>query len=193
MKRLKFSELPVEDQLLLSFAGTFEPKAALERELEPFLDALETYADAWMPDVAVGARQRKYSRAAVWKSLKEQRDENSTHVGLYRTTLPAVEVALRLWFPPLPPQFHIWVDVQPLSLFEQTERCRRFVEMVRAWATRYPAPHLSAHSMADQELADSPNFGRDDETTFQNGFDKIYEVCWLNVFGPKLVEQALAK
>jgi hypothetical protein len=187
MKRLKFSELPVEDRLLLSFAGTFEPKTALERELEPFLDVLEAHADAWMPDVVVGARQRKYSREALWKSLEEQRDENSTHMGLYRTVLPAVEVALRLWFPPLPPKLHVWVDVQPLSLFEQTERCRKFVEMVRAWAIRYPAPHISAHSMADRELADSPNFGRDDETTSRDGFDKIYEVCWLNVFGPRLV------
>jgi hypothetical protein len=37
-------------------------------------------------------------------------------------------------------------------------------------------------------LAGSPNFGRDDETASRDGFDKVYEVFWLNVFGPKLVE-----
>src|SRR5262249_30226262 len=63
-----------------------------------------------------------------------------------------------------------------------------FVEMVRAWATRYTVTHATAHSTDDMALAGSPNFGRDDETESRNGFDKVYEVFWLNVFGPKLVE-----
>ena len=37
-------------------------------------------------------------------------------------------------------------------------------------------------------LADSPSFGRDKKTRRRGGFDKVYEVFWLNVFGPKLVE-----
>jgi hypothetical protein len=37
-------------------------------------------------------------------------------------------------------------------------------------------------------LAGSPFFGRDENTSRENGFDKIYAVWWLNVFGPKLVE-----
>jgi hypothetical protein len=37
-------------------------------------------------------------------------------------------------------------------------------------------------------LAGFPSFGRDNKTRRRDGFDKIYEVCWLNVFGPKLVE-----
>ncbi|QAT88243.1 hypothetical protein EJ065_6718 [Corallococcus coralloides] len=43
--------------------------------------------------------------------------------------------------------------------------------------------------MADEQFSDSPNFGRDDEVTQRDGFDKVYELCWLNVFGPKLVER----
>jgi hypothetical protein len=42
--------------------------------------------------------------------------------------------------------------------------------------------------MDDKELADFPSFGRDDETWMRDGFDKIYEVFWLNVFGPELVK-----
>ncbi|RKG69034.1 hypothetical protein D7V80_10345 [Corallococcus sp. CA054B] len=42
--------------------------------------------------------------------------------------------------------------------------------------------------MADLELADSPAFGRDDATWKRDGFDKVYELFWLNVFSPKLVE-----
>src|SRR4029450_10100840 len=38
------------------------------------------------------------------------------------------------------------------------------------------------------QLSGGPLFGRDMRTSIRNGFDKIYEVSWLNVFGPKLVE-----
>ena len=61
--------------------------------------------------------------------------------------------------------------------------------MVRAWASHYPVPYVSAHSGADSELAGAPNYGRDDETMYRDGFDQIYEVCWLNVFGRELVEK----
>jgi hypothetical protein len=78
--------------------------------------------------------------------------------------------------------------VKPLSFFSEEQRCLHFVEMVRAWASRYPVPHVEAHSLADMELAGSPDFGREKEIWHRDGFDKIYEVFWLNVFGPKLVE-----
>jgi hypothetical protein len=97
-------------------------------------------------------------------------------------------MALQLWFPPLPPEISIYINVKPLSFFSEVERCHQFVEMVRAWASRYVVTHAAAHSTDDRALTDSPNFGRDDETQRRDGFDKIYEVFWLNVFGPKLVE-----
>jgi hypothetical protein len=80
------------------------------------------------------------------------------------------------------------LGVQPLTFFAEEERCRRFVELVRAWSSHYPVPYAKAHSAADAELAGSPYYGRDQEIAQRDGFDKIYEVCWLNVFGPKLVE-----
>jgi hypothetical protein len=82
-----------------------------------------------------------------------------------------------------------WLEVQPLSVFAEAERCLKFVDMVRAWASHYPVDgYASAHSAADRELAGSPHFGRDTQTAIRDGFDKVYEVSWLNVFGPKLVE-----
>ncbi|MGZ3458220.1 MAG: hypothetical protein ACXU86_06885, partial [Archangium sp.] len=188
MKVLEFYESRDEDYLRLSFDGAFNPQAALESELEPFFDALEEYADGWMPDVVDGKRQRKYARAAIWKALVEKRDENSTSIGLYRTKWPALDMSLGLWLPPRSPELDIIIKVKPLSFFAEAERCRQFVEMVRAWASRYPVTHVWAHSSDDAQLAGSPNFGRDDETLYRDWFDKIYEVFWLNVFGPKLVE-----
>ncbi len=188
MKVLNFHDLKPEDQLDLRFEGAFDPQAGLERELEPFLRALETFAGDWMPDVVKGKRHRKYSRAALWKALEEKRDENSTTIGLYRTKVPALDMVLRLWFQPGRPELYIGLALQPLSFFAEAERCRGFVDMVVAWASHYPVTHAKANSLAENLLADSPNYGRDDETTMRDGFDKIYEVCWLNVFGQKLVE-----
>ncbi|PTL75270.1 hypothetical protein [Vitiosangium sp. GDMCC 1.1324] len=187
MKVLELHDNP-EDHLTLTLEGAFDPQAALESELEPIFQALEEYAGEWMPDVVEGKRRRKYTRAALWKSLEEERDENSTSIVLRRTKWPAVYMWPSFDFPPLPPELRITLKVQPLSFFAEEERCRRLVDMVRAWASRYPVAHASAHSMADKALTDSPSFGRDKETWYRDGFDKIYEVFWLNVFGPKLVE-----
>jgi hypothetical protein len=188
MKRLSVHDLKPEDLLRLTFEGGFDQQAALERELEPFLQALERYADGWMPDVAEGKRRRKYARAAIWTALEEGRDDVFTSLGLYRTKWPALDMTLWLWLPPRPPKLDIAINVQPLSFFAEEERCRQFVEMVRAWASHYPVTHAKAHSADDTELAGSPRFGRDEKTSRKDGFDKIYEVFWLNVFGPKLVE-----
>jgi hypothetical protein len=188
MKVLELYGMKPEDSLLLILDGAFSPQAALESELEPCLQVLEEYADGWMPDVVKGKRQRKYARAAVWKALEERRGERTSGLGLYRTKWPALDMALGLSFPPLAPELGITINVKPLSFFTEAERCRKFVEMVRAWACRYPVSHAWAHSSDDAQLAGSPRFGRDQQTSIRDGFDKIYEVFWLNVFGPKLVE-----
>ncbi|HYO59013.1 hypothetical protein [Archangium sp.] len=188
MKLLTLQDLNVEDSLRLSFDGAFDHQSGIERELTPFLQALEEYAGEWMPNLVEGKRRRKYSRAAVWKALEEERDEYSSIIGLYRTTSPAVALTLNLGLTHRRPELSISLDVQPLSFFAEAERCRRFVDMIRAWASRYPVPYASAHSAADRQLADFPNFGRDDETTQRDGYNKVYEVFWLNVFGPRLVE-----
>ncbi|ATB39791.1 hypothetical protein CYFUS_005239 [Cystobacter fuscus] len=188
MKRLSVHDLKPEDRLRLEFDTVFDQQAALEKQLEPFLQALEEHADEWMPDVVNGKRQRKYSRPSFWKALEERRDGNTSGLGLYRTRWPALDMSLSLWFPPLPPKLGIFINVKPLSFFALAERCHDFIEMVRAWASHYPVTHAMAYSSDDMILAGAPNFGRDDETEYRDGFDRIYEVCWLNVFGPKLVE-----
>jgi hypothetical protein len=188
MKVLSVYDLKPEDSLLLTSDGALAPHAALTSELEPFLEALEKYANGWMPDVVDGKRHRKYSRPSFWKALEEQRDGNSTTLGLYRTRWPAMDGRFRLWLPPRAPELDIFLHVQPLSFFAEEERCRQLIELVRAWASRYPVSHASAHSMADRDLADDILFGRKNEVAFRDGFDKVYEVFWLNVFGPKLVQ-----
>ncbi|WP_309891071.1 hypothetical protein [Archangium sp.] len=178
----------LEDSFELTFKGTFDSRASLESELEPFFHALEKHAGEWMPDVVEGKRRRKYARPAIWKALEEKRTEKTTSFWLLRTKWPALSIGLGLSFPPLSPEFRILLEVQPLSLFGEAERCRQFVELVRAWASRYPVSHASAHGQADDRLSGAPFFGRDMQTSIRDGFDRIYEVSWLNVFGPKLVK-----
>lgn len=184
-------DLEPEDSLLLTFNLTFNgvlaQQAALTSELEPFLEALEKYADGWMPDVVNGKRRRKYSRASLWKALLEEgHDEGSTELGLYRTQWPALDSRLGVRLAPRSPELDLFLRVKPLAFFAEEERCHQFIEMVRAWAFRYPVSHASAHSTADRELASDPDFGREKEIWHRDGFDKVYEVSWLNVFAPKL-------
>ncbi|RKH31891.1 hypothetical protein [Corallococcus sicarius] len=188
MSLLMLRDLDAEDSLRLSFDGAFNPQAKLTHELAPFLEALEEHAGDWLPDVVRGKRQRKYSREAVWKSIEERRSERSASVGFFHAAAPQMSLALYLGFAPRRPRLNVSLNVQPLSLFAEVERCRRFVEMVRAWADSYPAPYASAHSMADDQLSGAPGFGRDDEVANRDGFDKVYELYWFNIFGPKLVE-----
>ncbi|WP_224365393.1 hypothetical protein [Hyalangium versicolor] len=187
MKRLMLGEMRPDDDLTFHFEGTFNPQAPLERELEPFLQALETFAGDWMPDVVEGKRRRKYSRAAIWKGLEEARREEATDIGLYRTKWPALSLTPWLLFTPDKPKLDVSLSLRPLSFFTE-ERSRNFVDMVRAWASYYPVTHADANSEAEIELANAPYYGRDMQTSIRDGFDKIYEVSWLNVFGPKLVE-----
>ncbi|MGZ3461547.1 MAG: hypothetical protein ACXU86_23905 [Archangium sp.] len=188
MKRLSVHDLKPEDSLLLTLDGAYNRRAARKKELTPFLEALEKNAGEWMPDVVNGKRQRKYSRPSFWKALEERRDGNRTALGLYRTKWPALDMALGLWLPPRPSGLDVFLRVKPLSFFADEQRCFQFVEMVCAWASHYPVSHAMAHSSADSILAGDPEFGRDEKIARRDGFDKVYEVFWLNVFGPKLVE-----
>ena len=188
MKVLSEHDLKPDDSLLLTFDGALDAQDAREGALEAFLEALEVYAGGWMPDIVDGKRQRKYSRSAIGKALEERRDGSFTGIGLYRTQWPALDMALGRWFPPRPPTLDVFVRVTPLSFFAEEQRCHQFIEMVRAWASHYPVAYASAHSSADSELTGAPAFGRDKKTWYRDGFDKVYEVFWLNVFSSKLVE-----
>ena len=188
MKTLSEHDLSPDDSFCFDFLGAMDAQAALERELEPFLQALEQHADGWMPDIIKGKRYRRYSRLSLWKVLEEKRDGNSTTLGLYRTGWPALDGYLGIRHPPRLPQLDIFIKIKPLSFFSEAERCEKFVEMVRTWACRYPVTHAVAHSSDDLNLVGYPSFGRDADTRRRDGFDKIYEVFWLNVYGPKLVQ-----
>jgi len=190
LKRLTRQEdMGKEDSLEFCFTGIFDHHAELERELEPFLDALEQYAGDWMPHLVRGKRFRKYSRQAVFKALEERGDEVGGSLGLYRTAPPALDCLVILGLTDNYHIIYISFEIEPLSFFAREERCRSFVELIRAWLSRYPAPSALAHSSADFHLAGAPLYGRSEETWDRDGYDNVYQLCWLNVFGPQLVEK----
>ncbi|NOJ80403.1 hypothetical protein [Myxococcus xanthus] len=178
-------ELNIDDRLRLSFEATFDQTVDLKRALEPLLNVLEAHAGVWMPEVVEGKRKYTYSRATVLKALDEKRGKKSMSAGFSRVASPLLDMSLRLWLPPSAPRLYVWISVQPLSLFMETARCREFVEMVRTWAAHYPVSDATANSLSEDQLADVSSFDRAEEASEEN---RVHEVSWLNVFGPKLVE-----
>ncbi|HZI10716.1 MAG TPA: hypothetical protein VE153_10035 [Myxococcus sp.] len=150
--------------------------------------ALEAYAGDWMPDVVQGKRLRKYSRGAVFKGIEEEWDKGYAAIGLYRRQLPALDVTLRLQIPPQLPGLDFSSSICPLSLFADAERCRQFVDMVRAWASHYPVTHAWACSLTEEELVTGWASGSNTQVSILDSFKRFDELAWFNVFGPKLVE-----
>ncbi|WP_408891530.1 hypothetical protein ACJ2CR_18905 [Myxococcus faecalis] len=187
MKLLTLRDLNKVDSLSFSFKGAFDATGGVEHALTPLFDALEKYADGWMPTLVKTSRRRKYSRESVWRAIEERRDEYGSIIGLFHAPLPAVSLVLNLALAREQSSVRASLDVQPLPFFEE-KSSRSLVAVARAWASQYACAHGAAHSSADEQLADSPNFGRDDREARRDGFDKVYELFWLNVFGPKLVE-----
>ncbi|MFP2898065.1 hypothetical protein [Corallococcus sp. 4LFB] len=184
-----FQELNAGDSLRFFLEGSFDRQVPVERELESLFQSLEKNAGSWMPTAIAGKRQRKYSRSSLWKALDEGRKGKSTSIELFRSDSALVSsLSLYLGLTTHQPSLNLNLQVQPLSYFNGHECCRMFVDMVRDWVVKYPSPFAMAHSAADDQLSGAPHFGRDDEATLRDGFDRVYELFWLNVFGPKLVE-----
>ncbi len=110
-------------------------------------------------------------------------------IGLYRTAPPAISLVVDLWLTDRYHEIDVSLDVQPLSFFAREDRCRSLVDLVRVWVSRYPALEARAHSDADNQLAGSPYYGRDERIARRDGYDNVYQLCWLNVFGAQLVEK----
>ncbi|MBZ4336034.1 MULTISPECIES: DUF3396 domain-containing protein [unclassified Corallococcus] len=178
-----------DDRLRLSLEATFDQALDLNQALEPFFRALESHAGTWMPEVVEGKRQYTYSRDSVLKALDEKRGKKSMSVGLSRATWPVLDMSLRLSLPPSAPRLYVWISVQPLSLFRETAPCSEFVGMVRAWASHYPVAGATANSLAEDQLAEGSSPDSAVDPSEETGDDRIQEVSWLNVFGPKLVER----
>ncbi|NOK14273.1 hypothetical protein [Corallococcus exercitus] len=188
MKTLTLHDLNKADCLRLFFDGVFNPKNGVEFEVAPFLEALEEHADGWVPTFVKTGRRRKYSRDAVWSAIEERRDDFGSSIGLFRSENPGVSLSLTLGLTETDPELSVSLNVQPLSFFASEEASRGLVAVARGWASRYPSHYAAAHGTADWGLTDDPAFGRDDATWKRDGFDKIYELFWLNIFGPNLVE-----
>jgi hypothetical protein len=188
MKPMTVKDLNKEDSLSLSIDSSFPGASSVEQGLELFLQALEGHACDWMPTLIKAKRQRKYSRDNFWKAFEEGRHEYGAILGLHRPTLPSVSLTLSLGLAHHPPGLRASLHIQPLSFLTEPERCRDIIDLVRTWVAQFPVAHTAAHSVADKQLSGSPYFCRDEKTTRRDGFDKVYAVYWLNVFGPKLVE-----
>jgi len=185
VKPLYPNDLPPADDLTLSFDSVHDPSAPLERELEPLLQGLERYAGDWMPDITYGKQLHEYSRAAVARALDEVREKDETGLGLYRTQLPAMDGSVELG---PGSKYRARFLLKPLSLFESEDRCRSVVNVMRAWTERLPVKYAYATAGVELQVAVGETYGHHLENWSGDAPDKVYDLVWLNVFGPKVVE-----
>ncbi|HYV45307.1 MAG TPA: hypothetical protein VFA20_10620 [Myxococcaceae bacterium] len=183
MKPIYPNDLPPDDDLVLAFDSVHDPNAPLDRELEPLLQGLESFASDWMPEITYGKQDHAYSRAAVARAFDEAREEGKTLIGLYRTKLPAMDGWIELG---PESQYRTHFRLKPLSHFETEDRSRSVVNVVRAWAEHLPIEYAGATAGIEGELRLLHAYK--DEEKWWSVRDKVYDVSWLNVFGPRLVE-----
>lgn len=158
--------------------------------LDGFRQIMEKHAGELMPTLVSrggkGRRKRKYSLATFRQAVQEAKEHMPPeNVYFERRAFP--EASGWIDFHEQAKRFFIWLDVLPLTYFQERERaenrCRQLVDMVRGWASWYPISYGWAHSLADQLLMYLPNYESRDVYT-----EKVEEVYWLNILGKDIVD-----
>lgn len=158
-----------------------------------FIEALELHMGGLRPSAVEGVERFgstwPYSKEAFWKALAEVMATPGARQNVFfeRASSPCARISLNLQEDLAGLQsWSIFLDVEPFSFFEEpphsAERSRRILELVRAWASWYPAHYAVAHSWADMELARAPGLYS------REAYETVHQVYWLNVLGPELVK-----
>ena len=153
--------------------------------IEPVLDAIEAHAAGLRPDQIAGASVVPYSREAFKRLASRRKGGGKIALDLVRSADP--EVLYELSFVRDEP-VNFWLRiVVPFSYFEDAargaERSRELLGLVRALAAACPPAYGYGHSKGDLFLGDDPHTG----DPFAP--EEVYEVYWLNVYGPEMVER----
>jgi len=153
--------------------------------IAPVLDAIEAHAAGLMPDQIAGASAVPYSREAFKRLASRQKRGGKIVLDLVRAADP--EVLYEMSFVRDEP-VNFWLRiVVPFSYFEDAargpERSRELFDLVRALAAADQPVYGYAHSKGDLYLGDDPHTG----DPFAP--EEVYEVYWLNVYGPEMVER----
>jgi hypothetical protein len=173
------------------FLHLYSPSTPLEpghEGLDAMLDFVESLDAQLRPDRVSLSRQRKYSRQLVHEKLYECRMMASTDIFLARSRPPDESLWLRtLDNGAEDSRFIVELTLKPFSTVREEgpreEYAHRFVSLVRSFAQRFPISYGLAHSYTDFSL------GGDPHRTSTRQPKRVYEAYWLNVYGPRMVEE----
>jgi hypothetical protein len=176
------------DDLTLQLYSSINPLEQGHDGLEEVLDFVESLDVVLRPERVYLSRYLKYSRQMLHKRLREFRYGASTRIGFSRDLPP--DMHLGLSFPDQGTEdtrFSLQLTLKPFSVVReegQTEEyAHRFVSLVHSFAQRFPISYGLAHSYTDFSL------GSDPHRTSTRPPKRVYEAYWLNVYGPRMVEE----
>jgi hypothetical protein len=155
--------------------------------VEPLLEVIESLAEELRPDrIHHTRRELKYSRQTLRKHLRESYIGTNTLVRLVRSQPPEVIVSLHGWEHENHPISSVEIRISPFAFLREPghaeRRAKHLVSFVRALASLLPLSHGMGHSFTDLCLGTDPQL--EDTSTPR----PVYEVFWLNVYGPNLVQ-----
>jgi hypothetical protein len=178
-----------EDFLLLELDSPLSPLDRGHAGLDEVLDFVESLDVRLRPDQVELSRKRKYSRQLLHEKLPECRFMVGTNIFLARSRPP--DLHLRFCFLDKVHQetrFELKLDIKPFSIFQDEDQAEeyahQFVSLVRAFAHRFPLNGGMAHSFIDYFVVEEERRMRHEEPALVP--EQVY---WLNVYGPRLVEQ----
>ncbi|MBN1205698.1 MAG: hypothetical protein JXB05_12335 [Myxococcaceae bacterium] len=155
--------------------------------LEPLLAAVEALSADLRPDrLYHNGRKLKYSRQKLRERFREAPSDPYTTIRLVRSQPPEVIVTLGGWEHDSRPISSVEVLISPFSFVREPgqaeRRAEQLVSFVRAVASHLPLAYGLAHSFTDVCLSTDP------QTKDLSTPRPIYEVFWLNVYGPAMVQ-----
>lgn len=153
------------------------------------LDFVESVDKELRPDRVYLSRSRKYSRKLVHERFQEFRYGIKYGINLHRSRPPDVDWWLGFYDQSAEDTFStLELTLKPFAfLYEQgraEERAQQLLSLVRAFAQRFPLAYGLAHGALDFHLGSDPHSGNSRAPN-----TNVHEAYWLNVYGPRLVEQ----
>jgi hypothetical protein len=189
MHSIDWNEWNKEDEFTLRL---FSPLSPLDQGLEGLdavLDFVESLDAQLRPNLVYLSRDRKYSRQLVHERLHEFRFGTCTSIYFARSKPRNAELGFKFFDPGAEDtRFYLDLTLKPFAIVREEgraeERAQQLLSLVRSFAQRFPLSYGLAHGALDFHLSSDPHSGNSRAPN-----TSVHEAYWLNVYGPRLVEQ----
>jgi hypothetical protein len=167
------------------------PSSAMDRGfegLEEMLEIIESTGEEFRPKrMSLKRRKLKYSRQKLRERLHEATFGKHTSIHLLCDRFSETWYSLAFFEGHENVRSSVRLSVHPFSVFGEPgraeERALHLVNLARAFASRFPVTYGFAHSGTDAVM------GKDLEQRRPMAPTSVEGVYWLNLYGPRMVEQ----